>query len=70
LTTVKDWANTIGKVDMDAIARILTESNALLEDLMANEPPPVPRPWWVRMRMNLGDWLILQGIRLGGDYDY
>jgi hypothetical protein len=31
---------------------------------------PEPLPWYERMTMRIGNWLIAIGVRLGGQHDY
>ncbi len=68
--TLNKWVKAFGENRIDEIANMLSESNALLEELMKNEPPAKPLTWWQRKRVDLGNWVVRLGTKIGSDYDY
>ncbi|MDE2105567.1 MAG: hypothetical protein KGL39_50540 [Patescibacteria group bacterium] len=70
LKSLKEFQERMGPTNLRYITELLTQRNALLDDLIESMSPEPPMSWHKRLRFTLGNKLIEIGIKLGGYYPY
>ena len=62
-------ASTMKAMEGKLVSDII-DINPVLDDMLRVYGPLKPTPWYKRLTIRFGNWLIRVGLWLGGSYDY